>query len=272
MDAKNYVFISYSTKNRALADTMRALLSENGLNTWMAPEDIPAGSKYAQVINRAVKNCACFVLILSDDAQNSIWVAKEVERAVNYRRPILPVQIEDVVLNDEFELYISTDQVTTTREISGESKEIKKLLSSLHTYVQTFKGENDFDSTNYYLESHNDGLTRYRLDNANLIGRDLRKSTIRIESNLVSRVHAWINCIDQTWFARDLHTTMGTFLNGIRLDPDTDAEVKDGDTIRFGDKEFVFRGIPETSVIHQEALSNNAQSRQSPPRVKNCKD
>ena len=245
MDAKNYVFISYSTKNQAPADTMRALLRENGINTWMAPEDIPAGSKYAQVINRAVKNCACFILILSDDAQNSVWVAKEVERAVNYRKPIIPVQIEEVVLNDEFELYISTDQVITTHEISGESKEIKKLLSSLHPYVQAFEGENDFAAANYYLESQDDGLTRYRLDNANLIGRDLRKSTIRIESDFVSRVHAWINCADRKWFVRDLHTAMGTFLNGNRLDPDTDAEVKDGDTIRFGDKDFVFRRIPE---------------------------
>ncbi len=125
MEAEKYAFISYSTKNQASADTMRDLLRENGIKTWMAPGDIPAGSKYAKVINRAVKDCACFVLMLSEDAQNSVWVEKEVERAVNYRKPIIPVQIEDVVLNDEFELYISTDQVVAIQKIDIEAKEIK---------------------------------------------------------------------------------------------------------------------------------------------------
>lgn len=126
-----YAFISYSTKNQTSADAMRDLLRKKGIETWMAPGDIPAGSKYAQVINRAVKDCACFILMLSEDAQNSVWVAKEVERAVNYRRPIIPVQIEDMILNDEFELYISTDQIIAIHKIDLGSDEVKKLLRSV---------------------------------------------------------------------------------------------------------------------------------------------
>ena len=130
-----YVFISYSTSNQSAADAMNVLLKNDGIKTWMAPGDIPAGSKYAQVINRAVKNCSCMVLMLSNDAQNSVWVAKEVERAVNYRRPIIPVQLEDLVLNDEFELYISTDQLVAVQKIDKETKEIKKLLISIKDFV-----------------------------------------------------------------------------------------------------------------------------------------
>ena len=51
-----YAFISYSTRNQSLADAMQDLLKDCGIETWMAPGDIPAGSKSAQVINRAVKN------------------------------------------------------------------------------------------------------------------------------------------------------------------------------------------------------------------------
>lgn len=130
-----YAFISYSTKNQSAADAMHELLKSEGIETWMAPGDIPAGSKYAKVINRAVKDCACFILMLSDDAQNSVWVSKEVERAVNYRKPIIPVQIEDVVLNDEFELYISTDQVVAVRKIDKDTQEIKSLLLSVNNLV-----------------------------------------------------------------------------------------------------------------------------------------
>ena len=132
-----YAFISYSTKNQSSADAMRDLLNKKGIRTWMAPGDIPAGSKYAQVINRAVKECACLVLMLSDDAQNSVWVAKEVERAVNYRRPIIPVKIEDVVLNDEFELYISTDHVVAVRTIDESDKEMGNILKSVTALAGT---------------------------------------------------------------------------------------------------------------------------------------
>ena len=114
---ENYVFISYRTKDQLEADALRQLLIDNEIATWMAPGDIPAGSKYAQVISKAVKNCACFVLLLSENAQNSIWVAKETERAVNYRKPIIPVQIEAVKLNEEFEMYISTDQIVAVPKI-----------------------------------------------------------------------------------------------------------------------------------------------------------
>lgn len=143
-----YAFISYSTKNQSLADAMRDLLKESGIKTWMAPGDIPAGSRYAQVINRAVKNCSCFVLMLSEDALNSVWVAKEVERAVNYRKPIIPVQLENVVLNDEFELYISTDQVIAVQKIEKDTREIKGLLSSIRNFVGDFEPDADDERAN----------------------------------------------------------------------------------------------------------------------------
>lgn len=147
-----YVFISYSTKNQSYADAMRELLRDYGVRTWMAPGDIPAGSKYAQVISRAVKDCSCLVLILSEEAQNSVWVAKEVERAVNYRKPIIPVQIEDVILNDEFELYISTDQVVAVQKIDRYSKEIQGLISSIKSFV----GEIEVEST---IVNNNSNIT-----------------------------------------------------------------------------------------------------------------
>lgn len=126
-----YAFISYSTKNQAMADSMRQLLRQNSIESWMAPADIPAGSKYAQVITRAIKECTCVVLMLSEASQNSTWVAKEIERAVNYRKVIIPVQLEDLVLNEEFEFYISTDQIVAVKQIDRDSPEIQKVLAQL---------------------------------------------------------------------------------------------------------------------------------------------
>lgn len=138
-----YVFISYSTKEQSLANAMKKLLEKQGIQTWMAPGDIPVGNKYARVINQAIKDCSCFILMLSNNSQNSVWVAKEVERAVNYRKPILPIQIEDVVLNDEFELYISTNQVIAINNINENSDKIKQVLLSVETFINNSNSEKD---------------------------------------------------------------------------------------------------------------------------------
>lgn len=132
-----YAFISYSTKNQSFADATKKLFKDAGIDTWMAPYDIPPGSKYAEVINQAVKNCSCCVLLLSNDSQKSIWVGKEIERAINYKKTIIPVQIEDVELNDEFEFYISTNQIIAIRKIDKESNEIKNLLKSVASFTES---------------------------------------------------------------------------------------------------------------------------------------
>lgn len=132
-----YAFISYSTKNQVSADAMYMLLKKNELSAWMAPGDIPAGYKYADVINKAIKDCSCVVLLLSNASLNSVWVPKEVERAVNYRKPIIPVQLEDVILNDEFEMYISTDQIVAVQKFDESSDAVTKLLTSFKTYINS---------------------------------------------------------------------------------------------------------------------------------------
>ena len=126
-----YVFISYSTKDQASAEAMRDYLGKHGIHTWMAPHDIPAGSKYAQVINQALRDCACLVLMLTNESQNSTWVAKEVERAIHYKKTVMPLQLEDVTLNDEFEFYISTDQIVPVKRIDDTSPALQKVLRSI---------------------------------------------------------------------------------------------------------------------------------------------
>jgi len=131
-----YVFISYSSKNKDTAEAIRNVLHKNGIKSWMAPMDIPTGSNYAKVINKAIKNCSCLLLLLTKSAQESIWVPKEVERALNYKKTIIPVQLEDVVLNDEFEFYISTSQILPVHKIDESSPPIQDLLHIVRKHVQ----------------------------------------------------------------------------------------------------------------------------------------
>lgn len=46
------VFISYSSKDSATAQAICHELEDNHIRCWMAPRDIPIGSKYATVIRQ----------------------------------------------------------------------------------------------------------------------------------------------------------------------------------------------------------------------------
>lgn len=104
------VFISYSSKDFSQAETVRNVLEKNGIPCWMAPRDIPGGSNYTKEIPSAIRNCQVFVLILSQNAQSSHWVLKELDSAVNCGKVILPFMLEDCQLNDEFNFLLTGAQ------------------------------------------------------------------------------------------------------------------------------------------------------------------
>lgn len=104
------VFISYSSKDFNQAQAVRSVLEQNGISCWMAPGDIPGGSNYTKEIPIAIKECQAFVLMLSSNAQASQWVLKELDTAVSNCKIILPFQMEDISLTDEFNFLLTGAQ------------------------------------------------------------------------------------------------------------------------------------------------------------------
>lgn len=247
----DYVFISYSNKNQLEADSVRHLFDNEGIDTWMAPWSIPAGSIYAKEINKAIKNCACFVLLLTEEAQNSIWVSKETERAVHYNKPIIPVQLGRVVLNDEFELYISTAQVIMISKIDIHIPEIEKLLNAAGAYTgkQRFSSQHSFsaesDTSNGFslLRCRDHSITPLN-KGTYIVGRDSRKSDIYIDDYMISAVHLLVIIDNNRAYIRDLNTTNGTYINGQRIASEQTVTIHHDDIIRIGCEELIIQQEP----------------------------
>lgn len=145
-----YAFISYSTRNQAFADAIRSLFKKHNIDTWMAPYDIPAGSKYASVITKAIRDCSCFVLLLSNDSQESEAVDSEVELAtLTFKKTIITIELEKVILNDAFTFYIHNKQIIAVHKIVEDSDEIKKVLNAVSAYTNNIDFSNAivFDTT-----------------------------------------------------------------------------------------------------------------------------
>ena len=104
------VFISYKSDEFDDANWVRSILENNGISCWMAPSCIPGGSNYAQEIPKAIRDCKVFVLILSQKSQESKWVPKEIDQAINEGKIIMPFMIENCSLKDDFNFYLSNIQ------------------------------------------------------------------------------------------------------------------------------------------------------------------
>src|SRR4051812_16875870 len=76
------IFISYSSKDKTIADACCAVLEAKDLRCWIAPRDILAGREWSEAIVHGIEQSRLFVLVFSSNANHSGQVIREVERAV----------------------------------------------------------------------------------------------------------------------------------------------------------------------------------------------
>jgi hypothetical protein len=101
-------FISYASEDETVAGTICSYLERNSVSCWIAPRDVRPGSEYASEIIDGIKSSAVFVLVLSEHANTSAFVKREVERAVSKGKPIFPVRVREVIPSKSLELFISS--------------------------------------------------------------------------------------------------------------------------------------------------------------------
>lgn len=102
------IFISYSSKDKLIADAACAILESRGIRCWIAPRDILPGADWGESIVDALSHARVFVLVFSSHANASQQIRREVERAVNRGLAVIPLRIEDVAPAKSLEYFIST--------------------------------------------------------------------------------------------------------------------------------------------------------------------
>src|SRR5881392_3318313 len=101
------VFISHSSNNRTIANAVCAALESIGIRCWIAPRDVLPGRSYSGEITRAIQQSRAFVLIFSEQSNNSEQVLREVQLAANSRLHIVQFRIDPVSPSDDLEYYLS---------------------------------------------------------------------------------------------------------------------------------------------------------------------
>lgn len=126
------VFISYSNEDYDKADKLRRILVRNGLSCWFAPKDIEQGD-FTEIIPKKIKESRAFVLVLSQAAQSSQWVKREMDFAVGQGRTIFPFAIEKFDLDEKFDFMIGRN--TRYEAYVQEENAIGKLVRDLYAVL-----------------------------------------------------------------------------------------------------------------------------------------
>ncbi|MCC6428795.1 MAG: toll/interleukin-1 receptor domain-containing protein [Phycisphaerales bacterium] len=104
------VFISHSSKDKALADRLVSGLEAGGVRCWIAPRDIPRGEAWAAQIVRAIEGTPIFLLVFTSHSNESDQVIREVTLAVESRSHVIPVRFDAVPFSSNLKYFLSLTQ------------------------------------------------------------------------------------------------------------------------------------------------------------------
>lgn len=129
------VFLSYSRKDNFAMERVRDDLRNAGLKVWVDTEGLEPGTVvWERSIEKAIQDAGCILTIMSPDAKNSEWVARELATAGFHNKLIYSLLVD----GDE-----STSiplRLATSQWIDGR-KNYKTAFESLVTAIKKYLGK-----------------------------------------------------------------------------------------------------------------------------------
>lgn len=101
-------FISYSTRNAREAGLLHRALTDAGLTAFLATEQLQAGAGWAGELVEAIRTSKTMLLLFSRHSNDSPQVLREVQAAVKYRVPLIPVRIDGSEPTRDMEYFLGT--------------------------------------------------------------------------------------------------------------------------------------------------------------------
>jgi hypothetical protein len=94
-DKQRRAFISYSRTNKEFAIKLTKGLRSAGYPVWFDLMDIPTGSRWDDEVEKALRECSIFMIILTPASIASNNVKDEIGYAIDHGKRILPVLLEN---------------------------------------------------------------------------------------------------------------------------------------------------------------------------------
>jgi tetratricopeptide (TPR) repeat protein len=132
------VFISYSNRDRAVAESICAAMKTRGMSCWVAPESVQPGSFWASQIVQAIEQSKAVVMVFSSAANSSPQLPREAELAVSYRRALIPYRIENVDPEGALRYFLGiTHRLDAIYPASTDPENLSRLCEAVERTIQS---------------------------------------------------------------------------------------------------------------------------------------
>jgi hypothetical protein len=130
------VFISYSHKDKPIADAICANLESAGCRCWIAPRDIAPGEDWPTAISNAIALRRVMVLVFSADSNRSKQVGNEISLAFENNLIIIPFKIDAITPEPGKQYYLAR-----THWLDAMNPPTQEQINTLVGYVRSFLPE-----------------------------------------------------------------------------------------------------------------------------------
>ncbi len=132
LEGTRHIFLSYSRKDIDMMKRLRNDLRDSGVTVWTDENLTPGTEIWEAKIAEAIENAGALVVILSADAKQSTWIARELSYAEGHKVRIFPL----LASGDErsaipFRL-VTTQYIDITQDYEGG---LRKLLAVVRKHL-----------------------------------------------------------------------------------------------------------------------------------------
>lgn len=272
------IFISYSRFDTDIAKWIEKFFENfpEEFEVFRDASSIPAGQRWPTIINQQIPKCDLFVVIITETSLRSQQVRKEVAKAIEHEKPIIPCKFEDLKWEEVRWRQQGADPELTLEDYEGiEFNEYESLARDLHRRIKKIRAgersgheyikvqeDNSFSVASepvgilgefqivFSQASHLIGKHYYIRQKPLTIGREPAETDIDltldnkvIGTNLVSRTHALVSRRGDHFLIRDMSLN-GTVIYSL---PEG-AKALSSDQIKSLDKYYESRTIRDDQI------------------------
>jgi len=132
----NYIYISYCAEDCYRADVIRDYFKGKGIILRCPAEERAVGADLSEYIPSAVKEAKAVLFLLSEKAQGSRQIARELYFADKYSVPIIPIRWSDVTVSDKIGYYLCDCSISDVSSFESDYSVLDGLYERLNKILR----------------------------------------------------------------------------------------------------------------------------------------